>query len=51
MITLVWYGERKTPYELGENNVHIALVMPPAYIGIIPYLGEQRAHRARDGRF
>ena len=26
MITLVWYGERKTPYELGENNVHIALV-------------------------
>lgn len=30
MITLVWYGERKTPYELG---------------------GEQRAHRARDGRF
>lgn len=26
MITLVWYGERKTPYVLGENNVHIALV-------------------------
>ncbi len=26
MITLVWYGERKTPYEPGENNVHIALV-------------------------
>ena len=26
MITLVWYGERKTPCELGENNVHIALV-------------------------
>ena len=26
MITLVWYGERKTPYELGENNVHTALV-------------------------
>lgn len=26
MITLAWYGERKTPYELGENNVHIALV-------------------------
>ena len=26
MITLVWYGEHKTPYEPGENNVHIALV-------------------------
>lgn len=26
MITLVWYGERKFPYELGENNVHICLV-------------------------
>ena len=26
MITLVWIGDRKTPYELGENNVHIGLV-------------------------
>ncbi len=26
MISLVWYGERKSPYEQGENNVHIAFV-------------------------
>lgn len=26
MVTLVWYGDRKIPYELGENNVHMCLV-------------------------
>lgn len=26
MISLVLYGERRQPYELGENNVHIAFV-------------------------
>lgn len=26
MLVLTWYGERDIPYELGENNVHIAFV-------------------------
>lgn len=26
MLTLTWYGERTFPYELGENDVHLAFV-------------------------
>lgn len=26
MLVLVWYGERNIPYELGENNAHLAFV-------------------------
>jgi lactoylglutathione lyase len=26
MLVLAWYGERDVPYELGENNVHLAFV-------------------------
>ncbi len=26
MICLAWYKERKTPFELGENNIHLGFV-------------------------